>query len=340
LLKVKETVIASACNRKRTNNISVLMASVKTYEADSIPRILFASVSEHFDLLHPTSVREWIKVQEPKIIMHVFNCRPGRLANLEEWDTYMGAHLLQALTGLRFWSQDPTVFGIVPRPLEQAISNALHSQTFLLVGGRPHTLQRVLKHRMVSFASLTVSFFPFSLDIPAMATWLTGFANHATTEDIRQIVINVWNREPTCLHIANAITQLLGVDVTARGTTTVDEWAEHIRVTEVQGERDRTFIVLTNAPAPTAEDYYLFRCMIQEAPYHDHSSRRCGTGRVVGFAYCAVCRGNDHRTSGCPFPEIIPPAMKVYTGTALTNNKAVQNGGQFVGGNAIKNVPI
>jgi hypothetical protein len=263
---VAEAIAVSAHDRSRVTQISQIATSVRTYDIGPDSTILFASASAHFDLLHPTSIREWVTINAPKIVMHVFHCKPGRISDPTERNSYMHGRLMHALAGIRLWTHDPTVFGVAPRPSERAVSLALHSKAFLLAGGRPETLAKVLSHRVVSFASLTVAFFPFELSIPALATRLSGFAPHTTTNDVRRIVTRSWTRDPTRTIIAGTLTQLLGMDVTGRGSTTVDEWAARIRVTRVRGERESTFAVLTDAPAPSAADFYLFRRAIHEAP--------------------------------------------------------------------------
>jgi hypothetical protein len=306
----------SARDKSRTTQVSRIAAEVKTYKYESIPPILFASVSVHFDLLHPSSAREWINVRGPKIVMHIFDCKPGRLANREDKTAYMAARLAHALAGVHCWMRDPSVFGLTPRLSDQASSLSLHARAFLLAGGRPRTLDRLLSYKVISFLSLTVAFFPFAMCIPELATRLTGFADHTTTDDVWRIVKESWTQEPMRTIIAGTITMLLGVDVTGAGATTVEEWADHIRVKEVCGEREKVFAILTEAPAPSAEEYYTFRRAIQEAAYVDRSLRRCGMGRVIDFAYCSVCGGNDHHAKGCAFPSMIPPSTDIGMGKA------------------------
>jgi hypothetical protein len=304
---VEGAVAAYTYERQRTAQTASEPAPVKTYKTTLLPPILFASVSTHFDLLHPTSVREWINVRGPKVVLHVFRCKSGRFADPLRRHTYLKTLLRLAIEGIRDWMRDPSVSGLVPRPSELAVEASLHTRSFLIIGGRTGTLSRLLEYKVLSFASLTVALFPFTMDIPELAARITGFAYHTTTEDVRRIVRGSWTQEPTRTRIASTITPLYGVDVTGRGATTVDEWAARIRVIEVYGGRERTYSVLTEAPAPSAEYYYEFRHAIQEASYVDKSARRCGTGRITDFTYCTVCGGNDHHSKGCAYTDMIPP---------------------------------
>jgi hypothetical protein len=304
---VEGAIAAYTRERLSTAQTASEPAPVKTYRTALLPPILFASVSTHFDLLHPTSTREWINVRGPKIILHIFRCKPGRLANPMERHTYMVTQLRLALKGLQCWMRDPSIAGLVPLPSELATQASLHTRSFLILGGRVGTLNRLLEYKVLSFASLTVALFPFAMDIPELATRITGFAYHTTTEDVRRIVRGSWIQEPTRTLIACTITPLIGVDATGQGAATIDEWAARIRVVEVYGGRERTYAVLTDAPAPSAEYYYEFRRAIKAASYVDKSARRCGTGRIADFTYCTVCGGNDHNSKGCAYTDMIPP---------------------------------